>query len=233
MAVTSLLSRPIYQYSDVDRLVGLRGGTARRWINGYTRNHRTYEPILRSSPSRTEWVTWGEFVETRILAEYREKDIPTARLRAAVEGLRHHFKMEYPLAHLGPYVAAERGDLIIDLPGDAAADDDLARMVLRTGQMLLTERSRRVIDNAILAVDDRGEKFAAELTPDDGFPGIVLNPARFGGQPTFSGRRVQIATIAGMVASGEAPADLAVDYSLSLTQIQAAVEYSSKHRLIA
>ena len=46
---------------------------------------------------------------------------------------------------------------------------------------------------------------AAEIIPDRLYQGIVVNPDRQGGQPTFSGRRIPVATIAGMVAAGDAP----------------------------
>jgi hypothetical protein len=104
----------VYLYSEVDRLVGLRPGTARRWINGYRRGGRFYQPILRVASKETERVTWGEFVETRVLAEYRDRDIPTSRLRSAVQELRDMFRVSYPLAYLRPYLAAERGDLAIE-----------------------------------------------------------------------------------------------------------------------
>ncbi len=47
MSVTSVLDREVYLYAEVDRLVGMTSGTARRWINGY-RGGRTltlYPPI--------------------------------------------------------------------------------------------------------------------------------------------------------------------------------------------
>jgi uncharacterized protein (DUF433 family) len=230
MAVVSLLVRDVYLYAEVDRLVGLGSGTARRWINGYKRDGRDYEPILRVASKKTEWVTWGEFVETRMLAEYRHQEIPTARLRAAVSGLRDLFNVAYPLAHLRPYLAAEAGELAIEREGIDPSDEP-GMMLLRTKQLLLTAPSRAIIDNATLNVDAHGEKFAAELVSDSRFPGIVLNPDRYSGQPTFAGRRVQVSTIAGMVAAGDPPDDLAADYGLSLAQVQAAVEYSSIHGL--
>jgi hypothetical protein len=59
---------------------------ARRWINGYERSGKHYEPILRIIPRDIPWVTWGEFVEARILAEFRDRDkVPNTRLRAAVD----------------------------------------------------------------------------------------------------------------------------------------------------
>ena len=230
MTVVALLDRPTYLYAEVDRLVGLRAGTARRWINGYDRAGKHYDPILRSSTNVTEWVTWGEFVEARMLAEFRDASVPTARLRAAVGRLRDIFRVEYPLAHLRPYLAAERGDLAIDAQGLAHDDDGL--MVIRTGQLLL-DSSRAVIETATLASDAKGEKYAIELQSDVEYSGIKLNPDRLSGQPTFEGRRVAVETIAGMVAAGDARDDLAADYGLSLAQVDAAVGYAKKHKLAA
>lgn len=244
MQATSMLDREVYLYAEVDRLVGLNPGTARRWINGYRRAGRNYPPILRAVADDSEWVTWGEFVETRILAEYRDQDVPTPRLRAAVDSLRQIYGLRYPLAYLRPYLTVQDRDLTISAaavdggletlcqPYDAAAADE-PRMVVRTQQMLLGAPSRSVIENATLAEDEHGEKFVAELALDLEFPGIVASPGRFSGQPTFVGRRVSVATIAGMVLDGDRPEDLAADYGLSLAQVHAAIAYTEKHRLAA
>ncbi len=232
MTVENLLSRQVYLYSDVDRLVGLPTGTARRWINGYERSGRRYDPILRVKSQETEWATWGEFVETRILAEYRDKSIRTTRLRSAVEQLRRIFDMDYPLAHLRPYLAADAGELTIDRTRLDPLDDE-GRLALRTSQLLLSAPGQEVMQHAMLAVDSQGEKFAAELTSDPDFEGIVVNPERLGGQPTFTGRRVSVATIAGMLAAGDNPVELAAGYGLSIAQVQAAQGYATAHLLIA
>lgn len=232
MAVVDLLERPVYLYAEVDRLIGLSAGTARRWINGYERSGKSYEPILRASPADTEWASWGEFVEARMLAEYRDSKIPTVRLREAVAALRESFDLQHPLAHLRPYLTAQQGELLLDLKRMDAADE-AGLMVLRNSQLLLGEPSRSVIESAVLARDERGEQFAAELTPDSSFPGIVLNPDRHGGEPTFAGRRVPVTVIAGMVEAGEDRADLAADYGLSLAQVQDAVNYVAKYGIAA
>lgn len=230
--VSSMLDRQVYLYSEVDRLVGMRAGTSRRWINGYTRAGKSYHPILRESRTDSEWATWGEFVETRILSEFRGQNIPTQRLRAAVESLREVYQVPYPLAHLRPYLAADTGELALDLT-DVKDLDEEGRLILRTRQLLLSAPARSVLEHAILAVDEHGEKYAAEITLDEEYPGIVLSPDRLGGQPTFTGRRVSIATIAGMVKAGEDPSDLAADYGLSLSQVRSAVDYAVKHRVAA
>lgn len=232
MSATSMLDREVYLYAEVDHLVGLRAGTARRWINGYERGGKFYDPILRVEPREAEWTTWGEFVETRILAEYRDQDIPTARLRAAIDRLRAIYRVDYPLAYIRPYLSVHNRDLAVS--GEDVGLSDEERMVIRTGQLLLgDERSWSVIKRATIGEDDAGEKIITELPADMDFPEIVINPNRYSGQPTFVGRRVSVATIAGMAESGERPEDLAADYGLSLEQVEAAREYAKRYKLAA
>jgi len=57
--VVDLLSREMYSFSQVDRILALRAGTARRWIDGYLRQGRTYQPVVRVEPTGSEAVTWG------------------------------------------------------------------------------------------------------------------------------------------------------------------------------
>jgi uncharacterized protein (DUF433 family) len=47
--VVSMLDRPVYGYAEVDRLLRLTPGTAKRWINGYQREGRWYEPVIRDT----------------------------------------------------------------------------------------------------------------------------------------------------------------------------------------
>lgn len=89
------------------------------------------------------------------------------------------------------------------------------------------------MDRATLGVDALGQKFAADLIPDPRFPGIVVSLDRLSGQPTFVGRRVSVATIAGMIAAGEAAESLAADYGLSLAQVQDATSYITAHGVAA
>jgi hypothetical protein len=57
--MVSLLDRRIYSLSDVDRLLVLPPGTARRWIDGYDRGGVHYPPVVRAERTRDEEVTWG------------------------------------------------------------------------------------------------------------------------------------------------------------------------------
>jgi uncharacterized protein (DUF433 family) len=227
MAVTSMLDREVYVYAEVDRLIGLPGGTARRWINGYERSGRVYDPILRLKPRDTAWVTWGEFVETRMLAEFRDfKKVPIPRLRAAIDELRRTFDTQYPLAHMRPYLSSYDRDLTIRHEGSEQ------EIVIRTGQQLIGD-GRWLAKRSALENDENGEAIIVEIPADRDFPDIVINPMRYSGQPTFVGRRVSPVTIAGMANSGEPHEVLAAEYGLSLQQVDQAIAYTERYGLAA
>lgn len=230
MAVTSMLDREVYVYAEVDRLIGLHGGTAKRWINGYERAGTVYDPILRVAPRDTAWVTWGEFVEARMLAEFRDlKKVRTSRLRAAIEELRRMFDLKYPLAHLRPYLSVYDRDLTIAGGKVGLKDEEL---VIRTGQQMLGD-GQWLAKHSILESDENGEAIIVEIPADRDFPDIVINPMRYSGQPTFVGRRVSPVTIAGMANSGEPHEVLAAEYGLSLQQVDQAIAYTERYGLAA
>ncbi|HVV77173.1 MAG TPA: DUF433 domain-containing protein [Mycobacteriales bacterium] len=85
MAKLTYLERPVYGMTEVDELLSLSSGTARRWIDGYERRGRHYDPVVRHESTDSDLVTWGEFVETRLLAQYRDAGVPMLRMRPVVE----------------------------------------------------------------------------------------------------------------------------------------------------
>src|SRR4051794_15204997 len=96
--VVDLLARRIYSFPQIDGILGLHHGTSSRWIDGYSRAGRDYEPVVRVARTGDEVATWGEFVECRLLAEYRDAGVSIQRMRPAVEKLRELTRAQYPLA---------------------------------------------------------------------------------------------------------------------------------------
>ena len=52
----SARDRADYSYTDVDRLLGLNAGTARRWLEGYERAGGRHNPVLRREPTGSDEV---------------------------------------------------------------------------------------------------------------------------------------------------------------------------------
>src|SRR5712692_5631520 len=120
-----LLDRPLYGLTQVDRLLLLKPGTARRWLEGYSRAGVYYQPVIRPDPTGNEVVTWGEFVETRLLAEFRDSGVPLIRMRPAIERLRSEMETPYPLAVARPFLSVEGRELVMRTQDEVGLDRPL------------------------------------------------------------------------------------------------------------
>ena len=217
MAV-SLLDRAIYSYADVDRLVGVRAGTARRWLEGYSRRGHFYDPVLRPEADGSDAVTWGEMVEARLLAEFRDRDVPMHRMRPAIVELRKEFG-PYPLAHARPFLDVEGRELVRRVQDSVGLERGLQLVVIRNGQLILTVQAERF--SSAVEYDDRGA--ASLLRPQPATPDVVMDPQRTFGQPAIRGVRTDV--LAEGYRAGTPREDLADLYDLSPLQIDEALRY--------
>lgn len=213
----SLLDRAIYSYADVDRLVGVRSGTSRRWLEGYVRGGRVYEPILREERTGDESVTWGEMVEARLLAEFRSKDIPVQRMRPAVVRLREEFG-RYPLARARPLLDVEGRELVRVVQDEVGLVRPLQLVVVRSGQVMLTAATER-----FHAAVEYESGVASRLRPDPRTPEVRMDPARSFGQPAI--RSVRTETLAEDYRAGAGREEIAELYDLTSQQVDEAIRF--------
>ena len=216
MAV-SLLDRAIYSYSDVDRLVGLHTGTARRWLEGYERSGRFYEPVLRPERTGDEVVTWGEMVEARLLAEFRNREVPVQRMRPAIVQLRKEFGA-YPLAHARPFIDVDGRELVRLVQENVGLERRLQLVVVRNGQLVLANTAER-FQSAV----EYSEGVAGRLKPEARTPGVVMDPTRAFGQPAV--RNVRTDALAEDYRAGTSTDELADLYDLSVKQVDEALRF--------
>jgi hypothetical protein len=166
--LASLLDREIYSYADVDRLVGVHAGTTRRWLEGYDRSGRFYEPVLRPEPTGSEAVTWGEMVEARLLADFRRRSVPVQRMRPAIVALRKEFG-RYPLAVARPFLDVDGRALVRTVQDEVGLDHGLRLVVVRNGQLILSPTAER-----FQSLVEYQEGSAARVRPDPRTPGVVM-----------------------------------------------------------
>lgn len=251
VSTTDLLDRPVYGISQVDELLALKSGTARRWIDGYTRGGKAYPPVVRVERTESELVTWGEFVETRLLSEYRDKGVPLVRMRPAIDVLRERFGWRYPLAHAKPFVFGR--ELVMAAQEEVALDRALYLVVLRKGQLVLSDAAERFFwstdfispDGKYFVIPrdvDLGEGSSASYDYALRPPGanwsdaivsrvrplptnryVVIDPLRQFGQPVV--RSVPTEVIAEQVRAGDRLEAIAEVYELSMEQVEAAIQY--------
>ncbi len=209
--------------SDVDRYVGLPSGTARRWIDGYTRGATTYPPVIRPEHTGDGTVAWGEFVETRLLAGYRHGGVSLQRLRQTVQVLRRELGTPYPLATATPYLDVEGRELVRRVQDADDVDRSLRLVVVRNGQLVLTAPAQTFADRAVFTGEGRG---VTQLRTDDDTPDVVIDPRRQTGQPVV--RSVPTAVLAEGFRAGEAVDVLADLYDLSPDQVVQAIRFEMR-----
>jgi uncharacterized protein (DUF433 family) len=219
--VVDLLDRPVYGMRQIDRLLGLTPGTARRWIDGYTRGGRSYPPVVRIEPTGEELVTWGEFVETRLLSEYRHAGVSLIRMRPAIQRLRERFDARYPLAHARPYINVAGRELVYEVQQAVDLDRELQLVVIRNEQFVLAPPAETFVRSARFRSSEDG---AVELLhPVAEIEEVVIDPLRQFGEPVVRGVRTEI--ISEQVRAGE-PLDVIADlYDLPRQTVEAALRY--------
>lgn len=223
----SLLDRAIYSYADVDRLVGLHAGTARRWLEGYARNGVFYEPVLRAEMTGAEAVTWGELVEARLLAEFRDRRVPVQRMRPAIARLREEFG-RYPLAHAAPWLDVAGRELVRLVQDEVGLDAPLRFVVVRNGQLMLAEGTQRFWSSV-----DYDEGVVRLLRPSAVTPEVRMDPERSFGQPAV--RSVRTDVLAEDFRAGSSREELADLYDLTAEQVDQALRFEliSSRELLA
>jgi uncharacterized protein (DUF433 family) len=214
-----LLERPTYGIVEVDRLLRLSSGTARRWIDGYERSGKRYPPIVRLEPTGEEIVTWGEFVEARLLAEYRARGALIYKMRPAVERLREEFDVPYPLAHAAPLLDVGGRELVMRIQDEVKLAGTLRLVVVRNSQLMLAPESETFTRSA-----DYGEDGIVErISPAPDLRQVVFDPLRRSGKPVV--RSVPTEVIAEQFRAGDPIAGIAEAYELTTYDVEAAIRY--------
>lgn len=216
---TVLLDRRVYLLSDVDRFLGLHAGTGKRWIDGYDRGGRSYDPVVRPQRTGDDSVTWGEFIEASLLSAYRDAGVTLQRLRPAVQRLREEFGTPYPLAAAKPFLEVQGRELVMQVQADVDLPRPLAMVVVRSGQLQLADRVQDFVDRVEYDAD---MSFARRLrVVKDG--AVCIDPIRAGGRPAL--RAVPTEVLAEGYRAGESIASLSELYELPAGDVEQALRY--------
>jgi uncharacterized protein (DUF433 family) len=219
----SYLERPVYTMTAVDQLLNLKTGTARRWIDGYERQGKLYLPVVREESTGVEDVTWGEFVETRQLAGFRESGVSMQRMRPVVDGLRQRFGVRYPLATVQPYVDKEHR-VVYEVQEQAHLEQSMRLVVEASrGQYVLSPAAREV---HITSDYDDVTGDVMRIHPLGTNRGVVIDPERQFGSPIVRGTRTEV--LVELFRAGEPVEWIAEQYDLDLSTVLDAIEYERR-----
>ncbi len=211
-----MINQEIYTVAEAARLLEIHPGTLRWWLEG--RGH--IPPVLRTEPSGSPNVTWGEFVEARYLREYR-RFRSLQQLRPVIERLRHDFGVEHPLAHVKPFVGPGWG-MTLAAQQSAGLRTNLALVhEIVTGQIILSFAAADFL--RLVEFDPDGDRWARRIRPEGRASPIVIDPEYSFGAPTIKGIRTE--ALFDLVRAGEPIDTVADDYSLTPREVSAGVAY--------
>ncbi len=215
---TSLLQEPLYRIADVDRLLGTPRGTARGWIDGCRRGRRS--PVIRNERTGSDRVTWGEFVEARMIAEYQDRGDVVFGLRPVIAALRETFREPYPLAIARPFLDAEGRKAVLDVQRGLNLDSGLCLVVPNGRTVVLSPEVAQFTDVARFGAAGVVKRIVLEGA-------IVADPEYSAGRPTIAGRRLRADVIAEAVAAGERRSEVARMWDISPAAVDDAVRFLS------
>lgn len=168
-------------------------------------------------PTGEELVTWGEFVETRLLSEYRDAGVPLLRMRPAIDRLREQFHPRYPLAHSRPFLDIHGRELVLRAQEEVGLDRELLLVVVRNGQIVLSQPAEQFVRSAEF---DKQTQVVERLRPVADIDEVVIDPLRQFGEPVV--RSVRTEVIAEQVRVGETIDGIAELYDLDRHLVEVA-----------
>lgn len=174
--------------------------------------------MVRLEATGEEIVTWGEFVETRLLSEYRDAGVPMVRMRPAIVRLRELFNTRYPLAHARPFAAGR--ELVLEVQDDVGLDRHLLLVIVRNDQVVLTDPARRFYQSAEFGNET---DVLERLRPVSEIKEVVIDPLRQFGEPVVRSVRTEI--IAEQYRAGETIDSISSLFDLERPLVEAALRY--------
>lgn len=222
--VINLLDRPTYGFGQADTLLRLRPGTSRRWIDGYQRAGKRYPPVVREQSTGEQVATWGEFIEARLLAEYRDSGVPLINMRPVIEALREELNTRYPLASAQTWLQPRGRELVREIQEVVGLESRLALVVVRTGQAV-ADWSDEAEDfkRALIWTDDSETAQVERLRPMSDLHDVVIDPLRGFGEPVV--RSVRTEVIAELYAAGDSVEMISEMYELPAPIVNEAIRY--------
>ncbi len=219
---TTILDRPVYDETLAARVLSVAPSTLHWWLEGRDYRGRRYEPVLRTHPSGSREVTWGEFVEARYLREYRRTHgVKLHLLRSFISYMREEMGVPYPLAHARPWVGPDR-HLFIEAQNRADLPPDLwACVEPQSGVQLLLPAAESFLERVEFNEPKTG--IVVRLFPAGPSSPVVIDPEVRFGSPAIKG--IPTEAIAEQVRAGDPVESVANDFGLPLSLVIAALGY--------
>jgi uncharacterized protein (DUF433 family) len=218
---------PIYSFDEAAHIVRLPSATVRAWATEPT--SRTEVPSKRRAtslillPNSSEGqLSFINLIEAHILKAVRQSlGAQAPKLKAAIAALRKDFAMPHPLAALDLY--GEGAGVLAKLAMHLSASDDAQRELQKIASVYLARiewEEHRPVGLYPFLSEPRIDGAVVK------HPKLVsVNPFVSFGRPTVVGTNIHTEAIADLFFAGESVEELAKDYELDKSFIEAAVRF--------
>lgn len=208
-----LLERDMYSEAEAARLLRVPQSTLHYWLEGGSIGGKRYRPVIRRQRRGERIVTWGEFIEAGLLAQYRRSTVPMRELRTVIERLRDELGVVYPLAHARPFVGTGRR-LLMSAQEVANLDAEFSLVAIANDQLVLTPPSDAFYRRVVWAGND-----ATGWRPhDEENSPVLVDPDLRAGQPAVGGIRTE--TIWEHLQAGETTEEVADAFGLTTDDVE-------------
>jgi uncharacterized protein (DUF433 family) len=214
--------KPAYPLTEAARYLKLPPATLRAWTLGrrYPTAHGKshFQPLIRPASGKPPLLSFSNLIEAHVLRALRaEHGVSVKALRQAVVFAEGKLGIERLL--LRPELCSDAGQVFLDRYGELIDLSASGQLAMR--HVLQAHLKRVTWDDARFPI--RLHPFIGEATGPE-MP-IAIDPRIAFGRPVIVSRGISTAAIVARIDAGEAVADLAADYELTVNDIEDAVLY--------
>jgi len=219
---------PSYSITEAAYYLGIPPSTLKTWVRGYKRRiitgvYRQYPGMIRAADPRRKLLSFYNLCEAHILDAARRRDIPTQRLRIAVEYTYEQLPGTHPLL-THEFQTAGRRIFLRGLQRDPVEASRYGQAI----SLKLAPTLKKFLKTLVRDPDDP-RRMPIELRPirrtSVRVSPVAINPKICSGKPIVRGTDVLASILRQRAGAGEPLSELARDYGLEITQIKRVVQY--------
>ncbi len=213
----------LYALPEAARLARVPRTTLTNWVRGYRYPVGGLlvraKPVIASSAEQEDALSFVNLMEALTLAGFRQIKVPMQRVRRALDFAARFVDAEHLLA--SRRLLTDGKELFWEFQ-ERSRDGEISLVNLsRGGQKVFPEAVLRYLREMEWARDTFAKRWWPGSQPREG--AVVVDPRRAFGAPVIAQTGIRTEDVFSRFSAGEALADLADDYGLTLTQIEAAV----------
>ena len=215
---TSLAAaRPLYGFSEADRLAGATRGTAARWLSGYgyedQHGQRVRRPPVTPKDAPPQGVSFWDLVEVIAIDRLKEAGLSLRQIRHVVANCQEIWRISRPLVTLrfktdGREIFVDRGDVLVEV-----------------GKRKRAQAWNELLQPFLQELDYDAQQLARRWWPMGRSAPIVVDPDYGFGLPVVSGSGVRTEIILERFRAGDLHEQIADDFNLSPIDVQRALQF--------